>query len=852
MENKNQKGESVQIVRSDSFVRIFLNQTKGTFSSFIKRFRTISLVAGFSVLLFALCMSCISYNLSQRADEGSGAGDDAASEDNGEVLGFTLTRSMFAASFEKESSDVVPSIPYSKVDISEIYNLMAFAENEGVTLSEDQIAALEEFGFFLAENDIITDQSSGTDDFANTYNSFAGSDIIYDRQESDTVFISTDTALHLYHLLIDRSFQQIEQDEFQPMLREMTRVLFEDSLENYNAVEDEKLKEAYKLLAAYYLVPLVVLDAGSQSAGADIRSEDYITFAAYLDAVSEQQIADSEADLQFSLDEKIYDGMEIGDEIYDLAKSELELIAAAEEINASPIFTPFRLDFSNDYTQFKPRSHYTKNDILKSYFIAMMWYGRMGFALNSDELTRAALISTKQINILKVGDENLSDMWSKMMDTVDFFVGEVDDLMAYDYTEVMQEVYTAGSDDSVFADDTLLQKFISRAKAELPNPKIVSEVLDVYDNSGERDELLANMKQFRFMPQRFTPDAYVLNTLTQGIGSPDKETGQNLPSMPTALMPIRILSPENEIVQEYLDQWISDPERIAWQNRESDRVIKKKLAELDEEFAAYDDDVWTQNIYWSWLDCLRSLLGGYGEGYPYFMQTENWQKKNLGTVLGSFTELKHDTLLYAKQSYAERGGGWDEEEIPPAAKGYVEPDLEFWNKIINLAKKTQQGLEERDIFPEEFSYKYTAFVDMAEFMRDISEKELQNEMISDDEFEKLRTIDASFTRIAEALPGQELSQKEKRAGIVADIHTDVSDVADENDILYEATGKPYVIYVAVKDANGTRLTRGAVYNHYEFTDALGERISDEDWQKKVYNQEGELLEADIWSRELIK
>ncbi|MDD3190835.1 MAG: DUF3160 domain-containing protein [Candidatus Pacebacteria bacterium] len=853
MENKNQKEEGVQVARGDSFSRIFLNQAKGILSSFTKKFRTISLVVSFSVLLFALCMSCISYNLSRRVDEASVGGHDTISQEEGEVLGFNLKRSMFAASFENESSDVVPSVPYSKIEISEISNLAAFAANEGVTLSAGQMAALEEYGFFLAENGSITDQSgfADTDDFVDTYSDFAGSNSIYRRQESDAIFVSTDMALHLYHLLIDRSFQAIEQEKFQPMLREMTKALLKDSLEKYDSAEDEDLKDSYKLLSAYYLVPLVILDAGSQSSGIDIKPEDYLTFAAYLEAVGEQQVADSETDLKFSLESKEYDGIKIDDGIYEIAKTELELMAEANQVIKSPLFSAFRLELVNDYTQFKPRSHYTKNDVLKSYFISMMWYGRMGFTLNSPELTRAALLSTKQINTLKVGDENLSDLWSKIMDTVDFFVGEVDDLTAYDYTEVMQKVYKTGLDDSVFADDTLLEEFIKRAKTELPNPRIISEAVGVYDDAGERDELLANLKQFRFMPQRFTPDAYVLNTLTQGVGSPDEETGQNLPSMPTALMPIRIIAPENKTVKKYLDEWISDSARIAWQNRESDKIIEKRLGELDEEFAAYDDSVWTQNIYWSWLDCFSSLLDGYGEGYPYFMQTENWQKKNLGTVLGSFTELKHDTLLYAKQSYAEMGGGGDEEEIPPVAKGYVEPDIVFWNKIINLAKKTQYGLEEEGVFPEEFDLKYAAFIEIAEFMRDMSEKELQNEIISDDEFEKLRTIDSSFEIISRAISG-ELSQKDKRAGIVADIHTDVSSVADENDILYEATGKPYVIYVAIKDANGTRLTRGAVYSHFEFTDALGERISDEDWQKIVYEGEGELPEADTWSLELIK
>jgi hypothetical protein len=59
------------------------------------------------------------------------------------------------------------------------------------------------------------------------------------------------------------------------------------------------------------------------------------------------------------------------------------------------------------------------------------------------------------------------------------------------------------------------------------------------------------------------------------------------------------------------------------------------------------------------------------------------------------------------------------------------------------------------------------------------------------------------------------------------------------EILYEATGIPKIIYVAVKDKNGTRLTRGLIYSYYEFTRPFGERLSDADWQGVVYESSGE-------------
>lgn len=161
---------------------------------------------------------------------------------------------------------------------------------------------MEEYGFFLAANGIIKDQTGhfDEDDFVDMYDNFNGDDNMYLRNPKDAIFISSDTALHLYHILIDRSFQRMEETKFQPMLRLMTRALFHDSINKYNTVQDEELKDSYKRLSAYYLIPLLVLNKGTEDAKLDIKPEDYETFAKYLEAMNEQRIENSKGELEFS------------------------------------------------------------------------------------------------------------------------------------------------------------------------------------------------------------------------------------------------------------------------------------------------------------------------------------------------------------------------------------------------------------------------------------------------------------------------------------------------------------------------------------------------------------------------
>jgi len=326
------------------------------------------------------------------------------------------------------------------------------------------------------------------------------------------------------------------------------------------------------------------------------------------------------------------------------------------------------------------------------------------------------------------------------------------------------------------------------------------------------------------MGQRFIPDSFIFSQLTQGDTAPDPETGQKLPAIPTALMPMSIF--DSQRAETHLLDW------IAKNAPDSDKVIAKEKKKLADVFTQLEVTDWTQNLYWSWLYTLKSLFQAFSDGYPMFMQNEAWNDKDLNSSLGSWTELRHDTLLYAKQSYAELGAAGPPEEQPPVPKGYVEPNLQFLNRVIALAQMTQDGLTKNNVLPEEQKWKVEQLIEVFKFYREIAGKELKNEKISEDEFEELRTSHTKLNRCLQPATGSFIKASEARSGLIADVHTAMTMAKQE--ILYEATGIPHIIFVAVKDTNGTRLTRGVVYSYYEFTRPFGERLSDQDWQGVVY------------------
>jgi hypothetical protein len=122
-----------------------------------------------------------------------------------------------------------------------------------------------------------------------------------------------------------------------------------------------------------------------------------------------------------------------------------------------------------------------------------------------------------------------------------------------------------------------------------------------------------------------------------------------------------------------------------------------RLDEVAADLKKVQDVEWYSSLGTAWLKLLGSLTKTYGPGYPLYMQGKLFPVKQVQTFLGSYTELKHDTLLYVKQSFAEAGGGSDEKP-PPVPRGFVEPNLAFWQELQRLVAYTSAGFKKYGLF----------------------------------------------------------------------------------------------------------------------------------------------------------
>ncbi len=717
--------------------------------------------------------------------------------------------------YQYRPSKYTPSVPDVKANVGDLANLKNFehpAEPQegrkpltvGRRFTKIEKDSLNQKNFFVApahdlEFSKDPDEESGrVDDWTGIYGTIGGHWGEYYRAPENAPFVTTDYVLHVYHRLLEKEFEHAERTVLFDHVHGLSRQLFQEASD---AAKEGKgdVVENYLRLSGYFLVPLILTES-----------------------VQTERLNDSSVDTKIDTLEnalKILDQYRdrLDSNIASQVENELRLIFEASKWESSPLLGKYiqqvNPDYFEDYSQFLPRSHYEKNSVLRSYFRSMMWFGRQNFLAKSPDLMRDSLIIAQWMN-----NPGLLQRWEAVYVPTTFFVGQSDDLGIYEYQDLLSKI---GQDSAVDA------KGIKEAQELVKTyrgPAVLSSVL-IGDSvpTSTKSDLLESTRGFRFMGQRFTPDAFILNQLTKG-----QEIGEELPSTPTALMVTSVFGDKN-----------SDPLVRDWIVKnfpEGQEDVERKMSELKEKFSSLPDDTWTQNLYWSWIRTLKTLFNESENlaGYPHFMKNEAWRMKDTQTALGSWTELKHDTLLYAKQSYAELGGGGEEPiEKPPVPKGYVEPNIEFWDRLIALSQMTYEGLNEMGFLDQEMKGRNERFLSSIRFFRDIALQEIENKTIAEADFERLRMEPGSLKYVIAVLPGDVDTEDNARSALVADVHTDVV----KKQILYEANGKPNSIYVAVKDVNGARLTRGLVYDYFEFTGPVDRRLTDKDWRRAVYNEQ---------------
>ena len=545
-------------------------------------------------------------------------------------------------------------------------------------------------------------------------------------------FVTTDLFLQLYHLYFDCMLREVEEEKFIPLLDEFCK-------EARNKLSTENDDPAEQWLSTYFTVANALLDGFPVTTDETAKTEY-------------EKVMDSEDDL-------------------------------SEYLGYTDVLF--------NYSLFRPRGHYTRNEALGRYFRTMMWLQTVPFQTDKEEDMKKALMLAQLIG----HNTKLTKLYKELTEPMTYLMGQPDDVSILQVWQLHQQE---------------------------PDFKKLCKKIDEIAEKQTRIRpkfLRTSRNKVRLMPQRYQPDAEVLQEM---VDYDSETTKREAPKGLDVFAAMGVSAAEKILVDE-----LNEPNRWGKYTTNLKRM-KKRMNEIK----------WSENASTQWMSALKTIIDK-PQHAPYFMLTPEWDKKSLNAMLGSWTELKHDAILYAKQPMGAECGGAGPPD--PIVKGYVEPNIQFWQKAIDLLKENKKILSTHNLLTEKIANANEQLIEQAEFLLAMSKKELKGEVLKDVEYDQLEYIGAKFENMSldllrdsehEFWSWEAIQGPDRKVALVADVYTANADNNPSKSILYEAIGDADEIYVVVEIGGYLWLTRGAVFSYREFDRPIDEqRMNDEEWQQ---------------------
>ena len=509
----------------------------------------------------------------------------------------------------------------------------------------------------------------------------------------------------------------------------------------------------------------------------------------------------------------------------------VSLALAAQGNDSVKLFGVERME---DFSQFEPRGHYTGDELMKQYFRAMIWLGRVDLRIletlsNGEQVFRPE--QYRAMLLLNALAQPDIARWQRIDDAIRTFVGESDYMVVPEVAKLVADLGGAEAAQSA-SDDAVVDAIVAGGYGE---QQIASHLMV---NDGTVETLPLN-RSFLLFGQRYTPDSHVFSeAVYDRIG---------LRMMPNPL--------------DAAFAALGNNQALALEQTELTKhaALGGALARMRVLIDSHDAGFWQANFYNLWLQALRALsphadIGGAGgEGLPEVAQTEAWGRRVLNAQLGSWAELRHDTLLYAKQSYS----GIPACEFPDA---YVDPYPELYDaivqyaeqgaRIVEIAAHAQSGLDTAVA-----SY-FDALRNAAAQLGEMARAQRAGQPFTADQLafinDAVRVDHETVGCVTIDVPNGwyaslffEPSKSLEFDPTIADVHTQPADEAGNivGRVLHVGTGYPRYFVTTVDTCNGPRAYAGVVYAYHEHVTENFERLTDEQWAQRF--QQGGARPAEV-------
>lgn len=491
-----------------------------------------------------------------------------------------------------------------------------------------------------------------------------------------------------------------------------------------------------------------------------------------------------------------------------------EIVTLANLANGTASHKLFGITREIDFSQFTVRGHYKDDPVLEAYFRSMMWLGRTDFRLIETLGDGSQVFRRRQFDamlaIRSLIDEPLLARYQTIERVVRSFVGESDNMVLEEVDSLLGSLKKLGKADAL-SDAQIAQALIA---GDYGTQEIASQL--IVNKTGEE---LPLSRTFMLFGQRYVIDSHVFSNVTWARTKAKR-------MMPDPL-DVAFAALGNDSAAQLL---ASQLKTYAYApNLASTRML------VD----AHDGAFWEKNLYNQWLKALRTLSPmqqADNAGLPEIAQTEAWGRRVLNTQLASWAELRHDTILYAKQSYTDGAAC----EFPDA---YVDPYPAFFAAVESFAaygKELSLLAEGTPAFAERIAAYFDKVAHVASLLRSMAEQQRIGEPFN---AAQLAFINRAVATTAQGCTGVDSSEgwyadlffhnasTVAYDPTIADVHTQPTDEggAPVGRVLHVATGNPRLMVVTVDTCAGPRAYAGVAAAYHEKITENFQRLDDQTW-----------------------
>jgi len=509
-----------------------------------------------------------------------------------------------------------------------------------------------------------------------------------------------------------------------------------------------------------------------------------------------------------------------------------------DEIPPEPVFgietiTALGVERRVDISQFTPRGHYVEeHPWMEYYFWTMMWLALIDFPLtkvNPDGSQSVQIRPLAAAHLLRdcIDAAGQREMWEKLDEMLRQLVGWSDNITLDGLDSLIEDLGTQSPADYFTADpDWLTAQLLAR---DYGQSKITGRVLNALDAQHESPAPLP--LSFALMGQRFTLESWIMQELVYDRLMVD---GERVPrAYPNSLDVMATLG--NGRAKDHLDEELT---RYRYEAR---------LDELTDQVCSTSYEFWENSFYNRWLNIIRTLNAPV-PACPPVMHSAAWMDKTLHTQLASWTQLRHDNILFVKQPiklYA----------VCEYPAGYVEPYPDFYAAVEEYAHAAEQMLSSLQEHPlhqpkyflvrediDDLIQHYARLGDVAHQLCLLAEKELRHEPFTEAETLFLRSVvvrkyvgDPGYGgRVEEEWHGwySDLVDYDVTPALIADLYTNPDPRMGPVGVLHTATGRPVVEVMIVGDGEQSTAYIGPSFTYLELLQSDGglRRLDDQDWQ----------------------